>query len=55
MFWCMLIATVSVDVALLAYTYMHENLVQVVDNTFYYYEDNAIETLAVSCFIGIIL
>ena len=55
LFWGMLIATVSVDVALLAYTYMHENLVQVVDNTFYYYEDNAIAILAVSCSIGIIL
>lgn len=55
LFWCTFAATVIMDVGVINYTYMHEDMVPVIDNSFYYYQDNATAILAVSCSIGLIL
>lgn len=54
-FWWMFTFTITIDVFMIFYVYRHENLIQTVEDTLYYYEDNLIAILAVACSTGLII
>lgn len=54
-FVIMFVLTVILDLGCVIYSYIFENLIPVVDKTSYYYSDNVIALLTVSCSIGIVV
>lgn len=54
-FVIMLTITMIVDFGCIIYSYIFENLIPVVEQSSYYYSDNLIAILSVSCSVGIVI